>query len=244
MSRGTLFALCLSQAAITIGVIFYYQPVHVETYTCQPTVENGTLVPGMLTTVKSATTSLVIPFVALSCLGALFSTNTAGLIERGVLCQDSQYTYETMAETGFWDLLFWLFCATAHALVLLVALSPVDTYAVCLSGLLLIYFLARACQPRQGQGLSMTQENTNILGYFAGLLIAFYSLPDAHSGRSAALAVMALLDYLLGVGHTWDPMPPMDTVTNCRLFWTCSVSFCMTGLYGAWHDHLLIERVN
>jgi hypothetical protein len=165
-------------------------------------------------------------------------------MERGILVQDAPYTYETLVETGFWDLMFWTFCALAHALVLLVALSPSDVYAVSLAGLLIIYFLCRACQPRQGHGLSVTQENTNILGFFAGLLIAFYSIPDSHSGRPAALAVMTLLDYILGVGHTWDAMPPMDTVTNCRLFWTCSVSFCMAGLYGAWHDHLLIERVN
>jgi hypothetical protein len=244
MSRGAVFALCLSQAAITIGVIFYYPPIHVETYTCQPAVANGTLVQGFLSPVKSTTTSLVIPFMALSCLGALFATTSAGLIEKGILVQNSPYTYDVLMETGFWDLMFWAFCALAHALVLLVALSPVDIYAINLSGLLIIYFLCRACQPRNGQGVSVTQENTNILGFFAGLLIAFYSIPDTHSGRPAALAVMVLLDYILGVGHTWESMPPMDTVTNCRLFWTCSVSFCMAGLYGAWHDHLLIERVN
>ena len=72
MSRGTVFALCLSQAAITIGVIFYYPPIHVETYTCQPEVANGTLAKGVLSPVKPTTTSLVIPFMALSCLGALF----------------------------------------------------------------------------------------------------------------------------------------------------------------------------
>ena len=56
--------------------------------------------------------------------------------------------------------------------------------------------------------------------------------------------VMCLLDYMLGVGHTWDAAPGMDTITNCRLFWVCSTSLCLAGLYGAWHDHLLVDDVH
>ena len=106
--------------------------------------------------------------------------------------------------------------------------------------LLIAYFLGRICAPRYSQ-LSMTQGNMNLLGYFAGVLVAAYNVPDSHSGRGAALLCMCLLDYMLGVGHTWDTTPPMDTVTNCRLFYVCSSSLCMAALYGAWHDHLLIE---
>ena len=132
-----------------------------------------------------------------------------------MLHQDNHYTFELLPELGPWDVVFWLFCGLAHALVVTVILSPADLYAVLLASLLLFYFLGRICSPRGAQ-LSMTQENTNLLGYCAGLLVVTYNVPDSRTGREAALLVTILLDYLLGVGHTWDANPTMDVVTNCR----------------------------
>ena len=240
ISRASAFALCMSQVAVTLAVILYYPPVHVQFFTCRPIISNGTIVlPDTPLSVSSV--GLSVPFLVLSCLAVLFSTTTAGLVERGLLQQDNQYTYELLHESGLWDAIFWAFCAGAHAIVIIVVMSPADVYAVSIASLLIIYFLGRLCAPRFSQQLSMTQENVNLLGLFAGLLVAGYNIPDSHSGRSAALMVMCLLDYMLGVGHTWDVTPTMDTVSNCRLFWVCSVSLCLAALYGAWHDHLLID---
>lgn len=247
VSGGTILALCLSQAAVMVGVITFYRPLHVEVYMPHPVVVNGTLhtdgsPTGLPTTSITVTSlSLAIQFLILSCVAALFSTTTTGLIKRGTLQADMQYSHEVLYEAGLWDLMFWVFCSGTHALLLLIVMSPADIYAVSLAALLVIYFLCRICQPRMSQ-INMTQENLNLLGYWAGLLIAGYNLPDAHTGRLAALLIMCLLDYMLGVGHTWDASPMMDAITNCRLFWVCSASFCMAGLYGAWHDHLLFEN--
>ena len=245
LTRGTAFALCLSQAAVMIGVIYLYPPVEIEIFTLHPAIANGTLNPhATLTNPQSLsilTASLSLPFLIVSALTAIFSTTTAGLAERGILQDNNQYTYETLLETGLWDLIFWLHCAFAHALIILIIMSPADAYAAALASILIIYFLCRLCQPRYTQ-LNMTQENLNLIGYWAGLLIALYNLPDTHTARLACVLVMCLLDYMLGVGHTWDASPTMDVITNCRLFWVCSASFCMAGLYGAWHDHLLLER--
>jgi hypothetical protein len=237
-SKASAFAICMSQVAVTLGVIAYYPPVHVQFFTCHPQIRNGTLtLPESELTVSNV--GLSVPFLALSCLAVLFSTTTAGLVDRGLLQQDNQYSFELLHETGLWDAIFWAFCAGAHAIVITLVMSPADVYAVLISSLLIIYFLGRLCAPRFS--ISMAQENFNLLGLFAGLLIAGYNIPDSHAGRSAALIIMCLLDYMLGVGHTWDTTPPMDTVTNCRLFWVCSTSVCLAALYGAWHDHLLID---
>ena len=250
VTRGTAFALCLSQAAITIGVVSFYPPVHVEIYTAHPTIINGTLqLPSAAQpsdvnaglTITPFSFSLALPFLLASSIAAVFSTTTAGLVDSGVLRQDNPYTHELLSETGLWDLLFWLFCSASHALLILIVMSPADTYAVALAALLVIYFICRICQPRYGN-LNMTQENLNFLGLCSGLLITIYNLPDAHTGRLAAILIMCLLDYMLGVGHTWDASPTMDVITNCRLFWVCSSSLCLSALYGAWHDHLLMER--
>jgi hypothetical protein len=240
ISRASAFALCMSQVAVTLAVIAYYPPVHVQFFTCHPRISNGTLtLPDSQLSVSNV--GLSVPFLGLSCLAVLFSTTTAGLVERGLLQQDSQYTFELLHESGLWDAIFWAFCAGAHAIVITVVMSPADVYAVSIASLLIIYFLGRLCAPRFSQQLSMAQENFNLLGLFAGLLIAGYNIPDSHPGRSAALMVMCLLDYMLGVGHTWDSAPTMDCVTNCRLFWVCSTSLCLAALYGAWHDQLLID---
>lgn len=242
ISQSSAFALCISQVAITVAVLFFYPPVHVQLFTCHPRISNGTLaLPESVLSVSII--GLSMPFLALSCLVVLFSTTTAGLLQRGALQQDSQYTFEALHEAGLWDAIFWLFCVGAHAVVILVVMSPAEAHAAALSILLVVYFLGRVCAPRCSQ-LSMTQENMNLLGFFAGLIVAAYNIPDSHSGRGAALLLMCLLDYMLGVGHTWDVTPTMDTVTNCRLFWVCSASLCLSALYGAWHDHLLMDDVH
>jgi hypothetical protein len=203
---------------------------------------NGTLVASTENHVINSTSfSLALPFLALSCIAALFSTTTASLIQKNALNLDSPYTHETLSETGLWDLAFWTYCMGTHVLVLLVSLSPGDVFAISLASILTVYFLAHACQPRSGNSVSLIQENFNLLGYFTGILIALYSIPDSHPGRSAAVAVTVLLDYILAVGHTFDNEPEMDVITNCRVFWTCFSSFCLSGLYGAWHDNLLMD---
>ena len=207
-SRGTAFALCLSQVAVMGGAIMFWPPVRVEVYTAKSV--NGTSAH-----LSAASMGLGLPFLGLSCLAVVFSTLTSGFMERGVLHQDNHYTFELLPELGPWDVVFWLFCGLAHALVVTVILSPADLYAVLLASLLLFYFLGRICSPRGAQ-LSMTQENTNLLGYCAGLLVVTYNVPDSRTGREGALLVTILLDYLLGVGHTWDANPTMDVVTNCR----------------------------
>jgi hypothetical protein len=243
VSRASAFAICLSQVAVTLAVVLYYPPVHVQLFTCHPEIGNGTItVPESRLSVSNI--GLGAPFLGLSCLAVLFSTTTAGLVERGSLQQDTHYSFEALHEAGLWDAIFWAFCAGAHATVITVVMSPADAYAVGISGLLVIYFLMRLCAPRFSQQLSMTQENFNLLGLFAGLIIAGYNIPDSHSGRGAALMVMCLLDYMLGVGHTWDSSPTMDVISNCRLFWVCSASLCLAGLYGAWHDHLLVDEMH
>ena len=85
---------------------------------------------------------------------------------------------------------------------------------------------------------SRPQENLNILGYSLGVLVAAYSAQPG-SARLTALFVAVVLDYFLGVGHTWDRQATLDTITNCRMFYVCATSMCMAALYGAWEDRLL-----
>ena len=95
LSKASAFAVCMSQVAITLAVIAYYPPVHVQLFTCHPKVENGTLkVPESELSVSNV--GLIAPFLALSCLAVLFSTVTAGLVDKGVL--QNEYSIELMRD--------------------------------------------------------------------------------------------------------------------------------------------------
>ena len=45
---------------------------------------------------------------------------------------------------------------------------------------------------------------------------------------------MVMLDFLMGVGHTWENRASLDTVTNSRLFYACACSLGLCGLYAVW----------
>jgi hypothetical protein len=78
----------------------------------------------------------------------------------------------------------------------------------------------------------MTQENLNILGYFLGVMQVGYQIPPAGQGHAVTVVMcMVVLDYFLGVGHTWDRQATIDTVTNCRLFYVLCTATGLAGLY-------------
>ena len=231
--------ICMAQGLLVLSVILYYPPVTLELFLARPQVLNGTL-QSSEEHVAVFRATMAFPFLALSCLAALFSTTTASLVQKGVLTQDNHYHFELMVELAPWDLLFWLFCIFVHGIAISILMSPADLYAVILSSILTIYFLGRLCAPTTCQ-INMTQGNINLMGFCSGLLIAAYNIPDDHMGRPATLVLILFLDYMLGVGHAWDMPPTMDTVANCRLFYVCSTCMSLCGLYGAWHDHLLLS---
>ena len=241
-NASSAFGLCLAQAVITVGVVLFFPVVRVETFTAHPVIANGTLRPATADShiITSSSFSLALPFMIMSCVAALFTTTTTSLIQRGSLAPDVPYSYEHMSETGLWDAMFWGYCAGAHSLAFLVALSPGDSYMIAFSCVLVIYFITQICQPRH-ESVSHFYENSNLLGYFTGVVIIFYNLPDSHPGRTATVTIVIMIDSILALGHTYDNMSTMDVVTNCRVFYACSCSLCLAGLYGAWHDNLLMD---
>ena len=84
--------------------------------------------------------------------------------------------------------------------------------------------------------LGCVQENINILGYMTGLVVAGIQIHDADTNRLGVLFSVLILDYVLGIGHTWDRNATIGTITNCRLFYVCSVSICLILLYSLFGD--------
>jgi uncharacterized membrane protein YfcA len=118
---------------------------------------------------------------------------------------------------------------------------PCDAFVVELAVLCMVYFAYRVCAPRAGGNgaPSQTQANINVLGYAAGAFLVCRNIPGAvGSSRFMCLFFFVFLDGMLGIGHTWEPVPTMDTVTNCRLFYVCALSLGLCLMYSLWSDVL------
>jgi hypothetical protein len=107
--------------------------------------------------------------------------------------------------------------------MVLMVCDPADAFGTVSATAFMSYFLFRACYPK-GQQINLTQENLNILGYGLGVLQAALQLMGTRANGMSVLTgmVMVVLDYFMGIGHTYNRQATMDTVSNCRLFYVCA----------------------
>jgi hypothetical protein len=254
MGRGVGYSYGLTQLAVMFGAVLYFPPASVQLFVRSPCVVNGTLGHGCGAT-HGHRVWLLTPCLLTAGLTAGFASSTYTLAEAGVIDEGRPYGGEALAEAGMWSAFFWAAALLVHLIVVAAACTPCDAFAAAGSATLMVHFLHRICQaPADGGGghallggapgpavfWSPMTANANILGYTAGLAVAFYCVPEFYGNRYTPLFLLALLDYFLGIGHVWDREPSMSTVANCRLFWACSASLCCAALYGAWTDDLLM----
>jgi hypothetical protein len=242
-TKGGVYALGALQLAALGLVILAYPPASVQVFAYVPCVSNGTLTHACGDT-KSVRILLAMPCLAVSAAGAAFVSNTFSLHEAGLITDDSPFGPEALGQTGLWNALFWFLVSGAHAIVFASACSPVDVFAWALATYLTVSFLAKLCTPPEfshdgPSAGAVTLANVNVLGYMAGVLVAFYNVPGQYTNRFVIIFLTVVLDYFLGIGHVWERAPSVETVANCRLFWACSAGLCLGALYGAWKDDFL-----
>jgi hypothetical protein len=225
VSRGAAYGLGLSQFAITLGVVLFFPAVEVTVYVPHARL-NGTA--AMSVAAEGVRVHMGMPVLGVALLAAVFATVTYRTHEQGLSGQDFQP--DVVEQMGVWDLLFWGFCAAAHGVLAVTISDPVDAYGAVSCTAFMAYFLYRACAPK-GQHLNLTQENLNILGYCLGVLQLAYQVTDTRGNGATAVMLMVVLDYFLGVGHTYDRQATIDTVSNCRLFYVCAAALGSALLY-------------
>ena len=222
VSRGTAYGVALAQVAVTVGVILFTAGVDVNMFYVRLHL-NTTVEPHQLTTdgatVKGVQGSLTLPMMMASGVAAVFSMVTYQSHESGISGQDFQQ--EVVDQVPMWDLLFWVYVLLSHGIYVFVVADPVDVFGAIASTSFMGYFLFRACAPK-GQLLNLTQENLNILGYCIGVLMVSYQMTEVHGNGASIIMLVVVLDYFLGVGHTYDRQATMDTISNCRLFYVCA----------------------
>jgi hypothetical protein len=229
VSRGTAYGLGLSQALGTIALVLFLPEPVMQAFTVQAENVNGTLVLVGPKGPISSTVSMGLPVLLVSLMAAVFTSLTYRMHEEGLSGLDFQS--DTVEQLAMWDLVFWCHCLGVHCVVVGLLTSPANAFGWLSSTCFMVYFLFRICTPK-AQTTNMTQENLNLLGYFLGVMQVGYQIPPV--GQSHAVTVvmcMVVLDYFLGVGHTWDRQATMDTVTNCRLFYVMCAAVGIACLY-------------
>jgi len=248
---NSIYSLGMFQVIITFAVVMYFPLASVQVFVYSPCVHNGTLTHACGNT-HATRLALPLPCMTMSVAAAAFVSSTYTLAEQGAIEEGSAYGAESLGQTGLWNALFWFIVTGVHAIVITAACSPVDTFAAVGATYLMVNFLAKLCahsdECRAGNdstlnNMGVTMANVSILGYMAGACLAFYCIPSQYSNRLVILFLLVVLDYFLGIGHLWDRTPDMKTIGNCRLFWVCSATLCLSALYGAWTDSLLIPSM-
>lgn len=248
--HGCLYMLGMTQILVTLCGVLFFPVVPMQIFTVRLRVENGTLTHDLLD-VHEYTFGLALPLLVGSLVSAIFVTNTFQLFETSVLSAEQSYSRETLAETGLWDAIFWLFVWLVHLVVIVTVDAPVQIYVLLLALFLQTTYLFRLCAASGGSGggigygvdseqpRSFAHSNGNILGFGLGLLIMLYNVPSDSSNRYMIFFVQFMFDYFLCIGHTWDMHPRMGTIVNCRLCYACAAPLCLVALYGVWQDRLL-----
>ena len=226
------------QLLLTVGVVAFYPPLQAEACVFLPPFNASA--PGAIPTVHRTVLHLAVPYLLQSLAITAFVSSTASLCDAGGISESVAYSAETLTEAGPWDALFWFVVGCVHAVAVLAVCAPVDLFAALASVYAMVAALHRICRPTLPE-TSILQVNSSIVGYAFGLCLAAYTVPAACQNRLAVLFLLAVLDYFLGVGHTWDRAPTMHTVANCRLCWACAVSVCAAAMYGVWHENLLVD---
>ena len=217
-TRGTAYGLGLSQCAITLGFVLFSPAVEVDVYVPRASLSGGN--HSLIALSSTATrVHLGMPVVGASVLAAVFAMVTYKAHEESLSGQD--YQPDVVEQMGMWDALFWLYTLAAHGIVALIICDPMDVFGLVACTSFMIYFLFRACYPKS-QTVNLTQENLNLLGYGVGVLQLACQMTPTRGNSMSALMLVVVLDYFMGIGHTYDRQATIDTVSNCRLFYICA----------------------
>ena len=226
VTKGTAYGLGLSQCVITLGVVLFSPGVEVDVIVAHFRLTGNHSSVGFSS--EATSLHLGIGVVGTSFLAAMFAMVSYNTHEQGLAGQDFQA--DTLEQMGLWDPLFWAYCMMSHAMVTLVVGDPVDLFGALAATSFMSYFLFRACSPK-GQTLNLTQENLNILGYGVGVMLLVVQLTDTRANGMSVVMLMVVLDYFLGIGHTYDRQATIETVSNSRLFYVCAGSVGLALLY-------------
>lgn len=219
VSRGTAYGLLVSQVLFTLACILYSPKREITVYTLK-TPTNTT----QLQTYEN-NVHVQLMFGALSLLAFFFSMQTMQYSENDINNYD--YNAEFVDNNFLWNSMFWVYCFGSHLILIGIVMQTADLYCLILTAFLTYYTLYLICLPRH-ETPNLTRDNLFMLGYAGAIAIVY-----ANSQKQDLIVFIVLLDYCLGIGHTWDKQATLDTIVNCRLFYICCQSLLLC-IYYCW----------
>jgi hypothetical protein len=231
VSRGTAYGVGFSQFAVTIAAVAFFPPVDVDIYLVKGRINitSGGFSIDQRDDVDASKVFMAFPTLLCSLFGVGFSFVTYQGFESGLAGQD--YNPDALDTVAMWNVGFWFYCLFAHGIVVFTVADPVDLFGAGLSTCFMVYFLYRVCAPKPGGSVNLTRENMNILGYGAGVALMAYQVTSIRPYGAYVVMLTLILDYFLGLGHTYDREATLETVANCRLFYVCAASLSIAFLY-------------
>jgi hypothetical protein len=223
VSRGTAYGLSISQLIFAVACIIYSPRKEVTVYTLQ----DATNITSSSVSVHSTAVHVQTFFGLVAAYALFFAMQTMQQSQNKEydMLSNMDYSYEHINSSLYWNYMFWGYVLLAHLLTFSIVLQTCDLYLLLFCTIIGNYSLFHACLPRT-EIVNITRENIYILGYIIGVYIIYQ-----HSRKSDFLLWIIVIDVMLMFGHKHDTDTTMNTVINCRLFYTCCQSLLLCVYY-------------
>lgn len=202
-------------------------------------------------------------FLLCSALYAGFMVITVHISDKGVgEIQDVGYSDYTSQNTDIslnptitmWNNVFVATLVASHSLIAAIVTSPTSIHFLLLVALLNYLSLSFVVQPRiqsdpehgsAAAGAVSSRYMLAVSAYVLGMMYVGTNIPhDPFSYKVEMVGCILILDtFLLIFGHTWDPVPNMHTVINCRLVYTIAMIAITMLVYIIWQPYLRVPYI-
>lgn len=182
------------------------------------------------TSIVVTTTSASLPaaHIGLAFAVMLFGLLTMQMKQADLMDNMTEYSNAYVQTFTTWNIMMWLTFVLFHVLLVAKLINPVDIYCagfVSLGQFVTIHYLCKSRDMYKGV------ENIALLVYFC-MCVVLYNEMHTHSGaRLALLSSAVIADMLLVTGHVYDDATNVETIGNCRLFYTCSAALINLSMF-------------
>jgi hypothetical protein len=149
-----------------------------------------------------------------------------------------------------WNQTFIILLVISHAFLVIVVDSPTSIHFMGLIVLLLYVSLSVIIQPRIQHADSANAPSSSVYtlavaGYAIAMCFVVSNIVyDNESFKVELVVIVAFVDVaIIIMGHTWDPIPNMQTIINCRLLYCVFLIVLNLSLYAMWAPLFMVPFV-
>jgi hypothetical protein len=198
-------------------------------------------------------------FMLCSAVIAFFALATFQIAQQGVE-HVSQVSHEEFVSSNtslvndptitLWNNTFIAFVIVSHEVVTAVVCTPNSMHFLLMMALVFYTAFSVILQPKIQPPADVplsSVASTYIVAvgvYLVGMVYVCSNISfDPLQFRLQIITVLLCIDFLLIVGHTWDPAPLMATIINCRFVYLVGMIAFNAAIYVMWERWLKIPYV-